>query len=468
MTPISLELIRTDGGTQPRATMNWVVVSDYAEAMRSGTIFPPVVVFDDGVDYWLGDGFHRLAATKETQATAINAEVRQGSLPDAQWYACGANRSHGLRRTNDDKAAAVRAALSHPHGVNLSDGDIAAHCGVTSPTVAKYRAELKTTLNILESTRRRGRDGRTINTVKIGKKAPSPAVVDAVRQTSIADNPAEVAALAMIAPEQQIAVVEQIACGEAEHVKDAFKQVLKAQRRQNQSDKQTAALAAIPSGEQTWTVTGDTAVIPCHALITDPPYGILEQDWEPANLESFTCDWARRWNACGADIVLVFWSQRHLFDGRGWFDAALTNYAYQQTLIWHYPNNKSPQSRMGFKQTYEPILFYRRLDSHRQIGVSGDAWGNGLNDFDCHVAAVPQSNFNDADMKQHPAQKPVSVFRWLINAVTEPGELVCDPFAGSGASGIAATQLQRRYHGIDTSAEYCTLASERIALYGTL
>ena len=155
-----------------------------------------------------------------------------------------------------------------------------------------------------------------------------------------------------------------------------------------------------------------------------------------------------------------------MFDGRRWFDESLSNYEFQQLLIWHYPNNKSPQSRQMFKQTYEPIFMYRRKGCTREILIDGDEWGDELNDFDCHVAAVPQSNFNNEAMKQHPAQKPVSVMRWLVNATTRKDELICDPFSGSGTTGIAATQLGRRFHGIEIDANYLELAERRLATYG--
>lgn len=215
-----------------------------------------------------------------------------------------------------------------------------------------------------------------------------------------------------------------------------------------------------------WTITADQEYVTCSAVITDPPYGILDEPWEPDKLEPFTCEWAGRWNDCEADTFTIFWSQRYLWEGRSWFDEALTKYDFQQLLVWHYPNNKSPQSRKGFKQTWEPVFFYRRRESDRQVIVGGTQWGDGLNDFDCHVAAVPQTNFNDADMKQHPAQKPVAVMKWLINALTVVGEMVADPFCGSGTTGIAAMQLGRRFHGIEIDKKYTKIAKGRIASYG--
>lgn len=246
-------------------------------------------------------------------------------------------------------------------------------------------------------------------------------------------------------------------------ITEANKQVRKA--RQAAKEK---ALASAAGKSAEWTVTKAQDIVQCATIITDPPYGILDEEWEPTDLEATTRDWLTRWNECGAELILSFFSQRFMWDAKTWFDDCLTNYTFQQLLVWHYPNNKSPQSRKGFKQTWEPIFFYRRTDSERQIVVGGTEWGGGLNDFDCHVAAVPQSNFNDADCKVHPAQKPVSVMRWLINAATQRGDLIADPFCGSGTTGIAALQLGRRFHGIETDGAMVKTAKQRIKAYGQL
>jgi DNA modification methylase len=56
--------------------------------------------------------------------------------------------------------------------------------------------------------------------------------------------------------------------------------------------------------------------------------------------------------------------------------------------------------------------------------------------------------------------------RWLVGNLTEPGDLVVDPFAGSGTTGIAAVQLGRRAHLIEIDAEYRDLAGERLDAWG--
>src|SRR5690606_34524473 len=119
-----------DGGTQSRASINREVVADYSEVLRSGGVFPPIVVFFDGRSYWLADGFHRYEAYAHIGAYEVPAEIRQGSQRDAVLYSVGANSAHGLRRSNDDKRRAVLTLLSDPEWSAWSDREVARACGV--------------------------------------------------------------------------------------------------------------------------------------------------------------------------------------------------------------------------------------------------------------------------------------------------------------------------------------------------
>ena len=164
--PIPLSAIRLDGGTQPRAALNSSAVEDYTQAMSAGAEFPPVTVFYDGTDYWLADGFHRVKSAYAAHLETIECEVHQGRVEDAQWFSFSANRTNGLRRTTSDKQRAVKAALTHAKAYGLSDHQIATHVGVDVKTVGNWRAKL--TMEIPQSTKRRGRDGRTIDVARIG------------------------------------------------------------------------------------------------------------------------------------------------------------------------------------------------------------------------------------------------------------------------------------------------------------
>ena len=63
----------------------------------------------------------------------------------------------------------------------------------------------------------------------------------------------------------------------------------------------------------------------------------------------------------------------------------------------------------------------------------------------------------------HPTQKAVQVIKPLIQAFSQPGDLVLDPFSGSGTTAIAAALSGRDYLGIELEPGYCTLARNRLA-----
>ena len=176
MTTLALQQIRTDGGTQPRQAIDADVVDDYGEAKRNGATFPPVTVFYDGSDYWLADGFHRVAAARQMGATGISADVRQGSRRDAILHSVGANADHGLRRTNADKRRAVLALLHDKEWSQWSDREIARRCAVGHAFVSKLRAESSLSTKDSEPRTYTTKHGNTstMNTTNIGRRETAP------------------------------------------------------------------------------------------------------------------------------------------------------------------------------------------------------------------------------------------------------------------------------------------------------
>lgn len=136
---LELDQIRTNGGTQSRVELNQETVAEYAQAFTAGASFPPVVVFFDGANYWLADGFHRYFGARDAGESAIEAEIITGTQRDAVLYSLKANATHGLRRTNADKRKAVETLLKDAEWATWSDRKIAEVCGVGHPLVAAIR-----------------------------------------------------------------------------------------------------------------------------------------------------------------------------------------------------------------------------------------------------------------------------------------------------------------------------------------
>jgi len=161
---IKLKQIRIDGGTQARAKIDENCVADYSERIGAKDGFPPAVVFHDGTDYWLADGFHRWHALNRLERKSAEFDVRKGTNRDAVLFAAGANGHHGLRRTHADKRKAVSLLLADSEWASKSDAWIALACCVGSDLVADCRKGSDIFKDI-----RTTRDGKTISTANRGR-----------------------------------------------------------------------------------------------------------------------------------------------------------------------------------------------------------------------------------------------------------------------------------------------------------
>lgn len=174
---LKLKQIRTDGGTQSRSGVDVATIDTYKQAMVDGVKFPPVVVFHDGADYWLADGFHRLHARRTyygTGSSEIEADVRQGTKRDAVLYSVGANATHGLPRTPTDKRRAIVVLLDDAEWAAKSDRWIAEATNTSPTLVGQVRAKLAPTVQRGQSPAvRTGKDGKARKVP--AKKATAPA-----------------------------------------------------------------------------------------------------------------------------------------------------------------------------------------------------------------------------------------------------------------------------------------------------
>lgn len=126
--------------------------------------------------------------------------------------------------------------------------------------------------------------------------------------------------------------------------------------------------------------------------------------------------------------------------------------------------------RIGnLKPTFEPIIWafkpYKitiadNVLEHKLGAYNQDKFekyfGSKDNIFECGMAP--------GESGLHPAQKPVKLMEALIDLVTIPGQVVVDPFAGSGTTGVAANNLGRKYILMEHSPDLCEAAKKRLQL----
>lgn len=115
-------------------------------------------------------------------------------------------------------------------------------------------------------------------------------------------------------------------------------------------------------------------------------------------------------------------------------------------LIWNKASASHPSMGQNFANCYEPIFHARK--GRRDLASPGN---NMLN-----FSRVPPQN------KIHPTEKPVELMRYFIEQSSTPGELVLDPFAGSGAVLEAAIKMKRLCKGFEMDEDMCNKATMRI------
>lgn len=136
---LNLGVLVLDQKLQSRIEIVEDTVSDYADAMSAGDKFPPVLVYFDGVKYYLTDGYHRYHASKRAGKASIECEIVHGTFRDAILHSTGVNSKHGMRRTYADKRKAVMTLLEDFEWSQWSNAEIARQCGVSAPFVANLR-----------------------------------------------------------------------------------------------------------------------------------------------------------------------------------------------------------------------------------------------------------------------------------------------------------------------------------------
>ena len=164
---LPLERIKLEQHAQPRVELDDAYTEEITNDLQAGNEFPPVVVFYNGEDYWLADGFHRYFAHQKAGRSDIKAEVREGGMREAILHSVGANATHGKRRSNADKRKAVETLLQDEDWSKWSDRFIADACRVSQPFVSRIRQELTDNGYQFPDTRICS-DNRQMNVAQIG------------------------------------------------------------------------------------------------------------------------------------------------------------------------------------------------------------------------------------------------------------------------------------------------------------
>ena len=211
-------------------------------------------------------------------------------------------------------------------------------------------------------------------------------------------------------------------------------------------------------------------------LLCDLPYGLSSRNkWDiRLPLDRLWEQWLRVVKEDGAIVLtatepftsLLVMSQPKLF---------------KYDLIWEKPlaTGFLNANRMPLRSHEQVLVFYRRAPTYNPQKTPGKPYrltrrsdtSNYKEVRDLHHETVNESGDRHpksvlrfaADRKKlHPTQKPVALFEWLVRTYTEPGQVVLDPCAGSGTTGVACQEAGRRWVLVEQEPKYCQIAAERL------
>ena len=123
---------------------------------------------------------------------------------------------------------------------------------------------------------------------------------------------------------------------------------------------------------------------------------------------------------------------------------------YKRACVWVKPDSAPQFNGQGPAMGAEMFVAAWCGDGHSKLN------GGGRRNVFTHPCQPPDRT------GEHPTEKPISLMREIISLFSAPGQLVCDPFMGSGTTGVAAVKLGRRFIGIELDPKYFDLACRRI------
>ena len=198
-------------------------------------------------------------------------------------------------------------------------------------------------------------------------------------------------------------------------------------------------------------------------VITDPAYESLEKHraigttTRLKHSKASSNDWFNifpnaRFPELLAEIYRVLRRNRHFYlfcDPETMFvvkpEAENAGFRFWKPLVW---DKRTIGMGYHYRARYEFILFFEK--GKRRL--------NDLGMADIISARRIRGGY--------PAEKPVAVSEVLVGQSSQPGELVADPFMGSGSAGVAAVKLGRRFTGNDLNPEAVDIAAQRLAPLG--
>lgn len=208
-------------------------------------------------------------------------------------------------------------------------------------------------------------------------------------------------------------------------------------------------------------------------ILTDPPYGTTSLKWDSViPLDDMWLQLNRVIKPNGA--IVLFGSEPFSSNVRM---SNIKNYRYDWIYIKSNVTGFQLANKMPLKKQENVLVFYKKLPTYNPQGLkpygkvnkrgrvgAGGNLANECNEYIQKFTNYPNQllEFKYDKDKLHPTQKPVALLEYLIKTYTNENETVLDFTMGSGSTGVAAINTNRRFIGIELDKDYFAIAEQRI------
>jgi len=210
-------------------------------------------------------------------------------------------------------------------------------------------------------------------------------------------------------------------------------------------------------------------------IVADPPYNLGKDYGNNHDLKGFKeyLDFTEAWLREAKRVlkptgsIYVFMGVRFISYLYDIMDQKLGMF-FNSWIVWHYTQGMG--RKIGFSPRHEDILFFTKtedfqfnLDSIRIPQKYFRARNNmsGANPGD--VWQFSHVHYSNPEREEHPTQKPEALVARIILASTVEGDLVVDPFSGSGTTLRVCQSLNRKCVGVELNPDYVNMTKQRLA-----
>lgn len=128
---------------------------------------------------------------------------------------------------------------------------------------------------------------------------------------------------------------------------------------------------------------------------------------------------------------------------------------YKTTGIWHKTNPMPRNMRLQFVTSNECWIYLVKDSTSGTFNNGGKVKPDFIESSVCPIS--------EKKYGKHPTQKPLKIIKELLECVTNAGDIVLDPFCGSGTTCVASAILGRKAIGIDLEEKYCEISKQRLS-----